>query len=188
MYGLVNRALEEHVILRWGEGAWAEIKRRAGVDVEVFLTHEPYPDEITVRLVVAAQAVLGVPADTILEGFGEHWVLETARRGYGALLTSTGSSLAEFLENLPHLHTRVLLLFPRLRPPDFHVERAGEGAMRLAYASHREGLAPFVVGLLRGLGEMFGQPVTVEHVERRAAGAKEDVFLVRWDAQPERAR
>ena len=181
MYGLVNQALEEHILLHWGDARWAEIKRRAGVTHDVFLTHEAYPDEMTAALITATAEALGVGTAQILEGFGEHWVLVTAQRGYGGLLASTGSTLLEFLVNLPNLHTRVTLVFPRLRPPEFRVSDVTPGSLRLTYASHREGLAPFVVGILRGLGTSFGQVLTIEHVTRRADGAAEEVFAIAWE-------
>jgi hypothetical protein len=181
MYGLVHQALEEHVLRRWGDVAWTEIKRRAGVADDVFLTHEPYPDEVTGALITAAAATLGVPTAQILEGFGEHWLLVTAQRSYGALLATTGSTLPEFLVNLPNLHTRVTLVFPRLRPPEFRVSDVTASSLRLTYASHREGLAPFVVGILRGLGQLFGQALTIAHVARREDGADDDVFAISWE-------
>ena len=181
MYGLVNRALEEHVLLRWGDATWADIKRRAGVTHDVFLTHEPYPDEVTGALIAATAEAVGLPMAQILEGFGEHWVLVTAQRGYGALLASSGSTLQEFLVNRPNLHTRVTLVFPHLRPPEFRVSDVTEGSLRLTYSSHREGLAPFVVGILQGLGKLFAQALTIEHVTRRADGAADEVFAIAWE-------
>ena len=40
--------------------------------------------------------------------------------------------------------------------PRFSVEDLADGALRVHYRSEREGLAPIVVGLLRGLAGRFG--------------------------------
>lgn len=56
--------------------------------------------------------------------------------------------------------------------------------MKLHYYSHREGLAPFVVGLMQGLGKMFKTPVTVRLVEAKTQGADHDVFDVTWTTAP----
>jgi len=182
MYGMVNRAVEEMVCMHHGEPLWEEIKSRAGVDVDVFMSNEPYPDEMTYRLVGAASEVLNLPAERVLEAFGEHWVLHTARDGYGGLLQAAGTTLPEFLRNLPNFHSRVAMIFPKLQPPRFECTDVTADSLRLHYVTHRDGLTPFVVGLLQGLGKMYSTPVTVRLAESRAAGADHDVFDVRWSA------
>ena len=62
MYGLVNRALQQLAVATKGEAAWDEIRRRAGVEDEVFMRMDAYPDEITYNLVGAASEVLATPA------------------------------------------------------------------------------------------------------------------------------
>jgi hypothetical protein len=180
MYGMVNRAIEDLVCEKFGEEAWEKIKAKSGVDVDVFVRSETYPDDMTYRLVGAASQVLGVDAGIVLETFGEHWVLCTARDGYGDLLDAAGKTLGEFLQNLPNFHSRVVLIFPNLQPPKFTCTEVAENSLHLHYYSHRPGLTPMVVGLLRGLGKMFETDVTSELVASRAQGADHDEFLVRW--------
>ena len=78
MYGMVNQAIEQMVCETHGEEAWEKIKEMAGIDVDVFISNEGYPDDYTYRLVAAASELSKTPADEILEAFGEHWVLRTA--------------------------------------------------------------------------------------------------------------
>jgi hypothetical protein len=178
MYGLVNGALQELLTHRFGEQEWREIARRAGVDDEVFMAHEGYDDAITYRLVASASEVTGLAAETLLVEFGEHWILTTARTRYPTLLRAAG--LREFLLNLPNLHARIALTFDHLVPPTFTCSEREDGAMEVVYRSHREGLQPFVMGLLRGLAEHFQTPSSVEHVARRGEdGRDHDVFLLR---------
>lgn len=180
MYGLVNRAIEEMVCQHHGDAAWERIRAAAGVEDEVFLTNEAYDDAVTYRLVAAACSVLGAESEQVLEQFGRHWVLKTARESYGDLLRSAGSDVGTFLANLPNFHTRVKLLYPHLRPPVFQCDALGESSMELHYRSTREGLTSFVRGLLHGIGEMFGVQVRVEQTSSRAHGQDHDVFLVSW--------
>lgn len=180
MYGLVNKAIEDLVVTQFGEDKWEAIKAKAGVDVEVFVSNEVYPDEITYDLVGAASDILGAPARDILIAFGEFWVLETASKGYGAMMRSGGQSLKEFLINLPNFHTRVTMIYPNLRPPSFECTDIGEHSLRLHYLTHRSGLTDFVVGLVQGLGKLYKTPATATLVESKAAGADHDVFEVRW--------
>jgi hypothetical protein len=181
MYGMVNRALEEMVVSRWGEAAWTRVKDQAGIDVEVFVGTEAYPDEVTYRLVGATSGTLGLPEAEVLRLFGVHWVLQTATEGYRELMDAGGATLGEFLENLPSFHNRVSLVFPHLAPPTFYCTEVGPSSLRLHYVSGRAGLAPFVTGLLEGLGERFGAEVTVEQAAERSEGGH-DEFLVSWAA------
>ena len=180
MYGMVNRAIQELVCANFGEDAWERIKAASGVDAELFIRNETYPDDVTYRLVGAASQVLGVDASVVLETFGEHWILSTAREGYGDLLDAAGKTLPEFLQNLPNFHSRVVLIFPKLKPPRFRCTDVQEHSLTLHYYSHRPGLTSLVVGMVRGLGKMFETDVTTELVVSAAAGADHDEFRVTW--------
>jgi hypothetical protein len=180
MYGVVNRAIEDHVVATYGEDKWELIRTRASVDVDVFVSNEPYPDEVSYSLVGAAVDILGISADEFLIGLGEHWVLKTGMDHYGALLIAGGADLKDFLVNLPHFHTRVHLIYPKLQPPTFSCTDVQEHSLRLHYITHRPGLTNFVVGLVQGLGKLFETPATATLVASKAAGADHDVFEVNW--------
>ena len=181
---MVNKAVEEMVVLHHGEPVWEQIKAKAGVDVDVFMSNESYSDDVTYNLVGAASEVLKVPAEKILMGFGEHWILHTASAGYGGLMSAAGKTLPEFLRNLPNFHSRVAMIFPNLQPPRFECTDITDRSLRLHYYSHRAGLAAFVVGLMHGLGKMFDTPVTVRQLEAKDQGAIHDVFQVTWTPSP----
>ena len=183
MYGLVNKAIEQMVRSNHGAAMWNRIKSAAEVDVEGFISNRSYPDELTYRLVAAASEALDVPAEEILKAFGEHWVLHTALESYGPMMQATGKTLREFLLRLPHLHTRVELIYPDLRPPQFSCHDVGDSGLDLHYWTTRPpGLEPFVEGLIFGLGKMFSTPVRVELIQHREDGSDHSVFRVSWEA------
>ncbi len=183
MYGMVNNAVQELIYTKFGADVWERIKVRAGVDIDVFISNEGYDDKITYDLVAAASAELKIPADQVLEAFGEHWILHTGRQGYGHMLTANGKSLPEFLHNLPTFHARVRLILPNLKPPRFEVSDETPHSLVLHYHTHRPGFAAFAIGLIKGLGKMFDTPVVVEHVVQRGSGSDHDAFLIRWDLE-----
>lgn len=189
MYGLVNQALEDFVIQGYGTSAWDRIRQGAGINHEMFIAMDGYPDETTYRLVGAATDVLGLGATQVLEAFGEHWVLYTAQSGYGEMLAMFGSDLRSFLNNLDNLHSHVGMSFPALRPPSFTVEEIGGNAgLLLHYRSERVGLAPMVVGLLKGLGKRFSQEIIVQQTAFQGAD-DHDVFRIDYvDADPSLAQ
>ena len=180
MYGLVNKAVEELVISGFGEETWEVVKVKAGVEEEVFISNQTYPDEVTFNLVAAASEVLDLPVSEILISFGEHWVLKTAVESYGPMMEATGASLREFLVNLPHFHTRVTMIYPDLKPPCFECRDVAENSLELRYHTHRSGLTNFVVGLVQGLGKYYDTPAVCELVETKEANGECDVFKVRW--------
>jgi hypothetical protein len=166
MYGLVNKAVVDLVCSKFGEDTWTKIKQKADVDIDVFVSMDGYPDDITYRLVGAASEVLGITPEQVLEAFGEYWVLYTASEGYGPLLNASGDTLKEFLMNLDALHARVALTMPALKPPRFRLVEVDPSTMTLEYHSTRQGLAPMVVGLLKGLGIRFKTAIEVSHQQR----------------------
>jgi hypothetical protein len=166
MYGLVNKAVVDLVVSKFGQDAWDSIKKKAEVDVDVFVSMDAYPDDLTYRLVGAASEVLKIPAEKVLEAFGEYWVLYTAQEGYGPMLDAGGKTLHEFLANLDALHARVALTMPQLRPPRFRLVPVDDSTSLLEYHSPREGLAPMVVGLLKGLSIRFETPIDVSYTSR----------------------
>ncbi|MBE9044252.1 heme NO-binding domain-containing protein [Pleurocapsales cyanobacterium LEGE 10410] len=181
MYGLVNKAIEDMVCTNHGQEIWQEIKKIADLDLETFISMEGYPDDVTHRLVKAASEVLEISSAEIMQAFGEYWVKYTAQEGYGEMLAMSGDTLPEFLENLDDMHARVGVIFPKLQPPSFECEAATEAkSLKLKYHSHRQGLAPMVNGLVKGLGERFDTDVEITQTQKREQGSDCDEFLVEY--------
>ena len=178
MYGMVNKSIRSLVIDNHGEEAWAKVAKKAGLEEDLFLSNEAYPDSMTYAIVGAACEVLGTNAESLLEAFGEYWVLVTARESYPDLMASGGRTLEEFLLNLPNFHNRISLMFPHLQPPTFAARRASAGRIIVEYRSKRQGLSPFVSGLLKGLGKMYGSECAVTHRPKGSGGLACDEFEV----------
>lgn len=170
MYGLINEAMRRHVVETAGPAAWSAIATRAETG-QTFAALHYYDDAVTYALVGAASEVLDEPADVLLRGFGRYWSLRVGPESYSDILGATGTDVVSVLRNLDEMHARLQSLYPDLRPPSFDVAETAPGVLEVHYRSEREGLVPFVVGLLEGLGELYGTPATVTH----DAGASEDV-------------
>lgn len=180
MYGLVNKAIHDMVCSQFGEDIWQQIQQKAEIETDAFLSMEGYPDDVTHRLVKAASAVLGLSAAEVMKAFGEFWVKYTAEEGYGELMDMSGDSLPEFLQNLDALHARVGVIFPKLQPPSFDCTENDEASLTLEYHTHRDGLAPMVVGLVKGLGNRFDAEVEVTQTQSKEDGADYDEFLIQY--------
>jgi len=180
MYGIVNKAIESLVIENFGEAKWKIIKETSGIDVDFFMSNEPYDDDITYKLAGAVSKEMNITVSDVLITFGEYWVLKTGKEKYGNLMEAGGSNLKDFLKNLPSFHNRVMLFYPKLTPPEFKVTHIEERSLHVHYFSKREGLKEFVRGLLQGLGKFYNTPVQIELIEDRDAGADHEVFKVSW--------
>ncbi|WP_407523036.1 heme NO-binding domain-containing protein [Lacibacter sp. MH-610] len=180
MYGIVNKAIEELVKENYGIEVWERIKKRSNISVDFFISNETYDDRITYELAGAVADELKTDLSEVLISFGEYWVLKTGRQKYGALLEAGGSTLKEFLCNLPNFHNRIMLMYTHLTPPEFMVSDVADRSLHVHYYSKREGLQDFVRGLLQGLGKMYNTPVTIELLQSRDEQADHEIFKVNW--------
>jgi len=178
MYGLVNGAIQDLIIHAHGEAAWERIRQRAGVTAPRFIAMTPYPDSVTADLVAAASAELQVTAEQVLEQFGQWWLSYAASHGYGPLIGTIGHDFVTFMANLNEFHDRLRSMFPRFAPPRLVVEVLDEHRFHLHYHSHRLGLTPFLIGLVRGLGQRFRTEVDIRHLQVRGPDHDHDVFLI----------
>ena len=163
MYGMVNKAVRGLVLDAFGEDAWARIHSNAEAPAD-FVAFEQYDDAVTYNLVGAAVEELQMSAEDVLKAFGNYWVAEIAMIAYADIMNQTGTSFVAFLKNLDHMHSRIQVTFPGYSPPSFRVKETGPGEVLLDYYSKREGLLPFVEGLLAGLATHFQQEITIEQL------------------------
>ena len=180
MYGIVNKAMEELVITKFGEQKWERIKQASGIDIDFFVSNEPYDDAITYKLALAASNELQLPVSKILEVFGNWWVVHTSKEKYGGLMNAGGKTFQEFMLNLPAFHNRIMLIYPKLTPPEFRVNNINENSVNVHYYSKREGLKDFVVGLFHGLAEIYDIEIEVELLNSRDSGHDHEIFCIKW--------
>ena len=180
MHGAVNQAIEDLVIKEFGDKTWKTIKSKAGFKEDMFLSNKSYPDEMTFKLVVAAHETTGLSVDDLLFAFGEHWILETGMKKYGAVLQAGGRTYQEFMEHLPEFHGRVMILYPNITPPEFDVEAKAKEFV-IDYQSNRAGLTTFVKGLLSGIAKMFNQEIKIDIIQRKDKGADNDRFKITYE-------
>ena len=91
--------------------------------IQGFLSNAIYDDRVTFDLAVAASEVLAIPLRDVLHAFGKYWVLNVGKKKYGTLMRAGGNGFEEFLVNLPNFHSRVMLIFADIKPPEFKVEK-----------------------------------------------------------------
>ena len=178
MYGLVNQAIQGLVVDNFGEDNWKAIKQKAGVTEEAFLSNEIYDDSITFNLAVSASEVLNIPLADVLKTFGKYWIIKVGNEKYGPLMKSGGDNFIDFIVNLPNFHSRVMLIYSDIKPPEFIVEKATDSQLKLHYYSTRQGLTDFMFGLIQGLGELYQTPIDIKLIADRRNGDEHDIFEI----------
>ncbi len=164
MYGIVNSAIQDLVIQKFGKDAWLKIKEIAKITEDAFYPLKPYPDDTTYQLVFAISSATGLEVEKVLHTFGKYWVTYTESSGYGSLMDMFGSNFMESLSNLNQLHERMGLTMPELKAPKFYWQSKDNKGGVLEYQSHRKHLVPMVHGLLEGLAEKFKENVVIEYL------------------------
>ncbi|NHN37217.1 guanylyl cyclase [Pseudomaricurvus alcaniphilus] len=176
MYGLINKSLKSMVIDHHGQELWQQILSTSGVDLDSFVSMQRYDDQVTYALVGATSEVLKTPAEDCLEAFGVYWSTVVAPNAYGVLLDSTGTNLLEFLQHTNDLHDRITSTFIGYTPPHFEVSHE-DNRVALHYESKRQGLTPFVIGVVKGLAQRFGSTIDIEPVQKVAVPEGESSII-----------
>lgn len=159
---MIHRAIREMIIEEAGQDAWQAIEASACVGPAEMISAVVYDDEVTVRILLAASVHMKRSPQEYLESFGEYWIGFAARCPYGSIMNFTGHDIVSFIGNLDQMHTAVISAMPQARVPSFLVIDALSGSIRVRYQSDREGLEPFVTGLLRGVLRRFDLAGEVE--------------------------
>jgi guanylate cyclase soluble subunit beta len=164
MYGLIHIALSDMIVAHHGDATWQQILVQAEVEDGAFMRMRSYDDSTTYALIGATAKVLDATVGACLEAFGEHWLHKFAPRDYEILLQAAGNDLFTFLENLDALHDHISTTFVSYMPPSFGVERHSETTATLHYISSRQGLVPFVIGMIRGMQDRFNVDITIDSI------------------------
>jgi hypothetical protein len=180
MYGIINKSIEDLVKSNFGTEKWEVILAKSGIEHSYFISSEPYDDDITFKLANTIAEEMNMSLESVLVTFGEWWIIKTTKAKYSGLMESGGSTFKDFLINLPLFHNRVMLLFPKLTPPEFKISDIQNNCLHLHYFSKREGLQEFVRGLIQGLGLLFETEIEIELLKTRQKGDHNEVYKISW--------
>lgn len=174
MYGLVNLAIEEAVLERYGQKFWDYIKQccrdSIGDTDGTFISRLFYDDEVTYRLIDTAERILrSEKFGHVSQLFGEKFYELVQDSGYEGILKLLGGSLKEFLDNLDSFHKHLGTTYSRMKPPSFRCSYIYEedghkiaDKLILHYYSERIGLEGIVMGMVKASArELHGIKVDV---------------------------
>ncbi|CAL1165355.1 unnamed protein product [Cladocopium goreaui] len=190
MHGLIHVIFRGFVVDKFGESAWKEILKIAGIEDESTLFEmKHYDDSLTMAAVKIGADVAGAPLDAALELFGSYFVDYAAGAGFIRLLRSLGPDLHQLLSNLNILHHNVERDLPAAVFPIFEVSQVEwindyKYRFRMDYASSRAGLGPLLKGALhQATNKLFNS--TLEISELSAEALRKMSFLPSAEASHE---
>ncbi|CAG5127184.1 unnamed protein product [Candidula unifasciata] len=163
MYGHIHCVVRELVLSKFGQESWDTILKEAGINErEHFMLFYHYSDDVILSLVAAASKCLNLPAETVLEVFGDYFLIHCLRHGYDDMLRTLGSDITSFIQNLDSLHSLLALTYGKIVAPSFRCETNKDSSLTLHYYSARTGLHPLVKGVLKAVArEIFDQEVEI---------------------------
>lgn len=170
MYGMIHCAVRDMIIVHRGYEEWEEVEREAEITPADQITLKVYDDAVTMHIINAAAARLGVDVPDCLLMLGRHWIKYSARGTFKSVMEFTGGDIVTFLENLDQMHRAVKRTMPSAQMPSFEVIEEEELAFKVRYRSEREGLGTFVSGLLEGLLDYFHLDGDVKLVDQGSSG------------------
>src|SRR5690606_19174012 len=99
---------------------------------------------------------------------------------FARLMKFGGRTLLEFVQNLDNMHAKIKFSLPDLTPPSFRCTDVTERGFRLHYYSTRYGLAPLVIGMIKGVARMHSTPIEIRRDKCRENGHDHDEFIVTY--------
>ena len=158
--GVFHRGLKRFVVDEYGREVWDAVRADAGVEPQVYLPVDARPDREFISLVEALPAHVDESPFDLLESFGERLassLLET----YGDRVVDDDWGAMELLASVESdVHAPLRRHNEALDPPKLACVREGPDRVRVVYESSRR-LCPVAVGLVRGVGEAFGEALSV---------------------------
>lgn len=166
MYGMIHRGLRQMVIEQSGESVWSRIEDKLGIGPEHLISVQTYDDSLTLAIIGSVAEELRLSLSQCLVAYGRYWIRFAAQGAYGGLMNFTGTDFCTFIENLDRMHQTVHAAMSEAIVPSFKITGRGEDYIKVEYRSEREGLEPFVAGLLEGLLDHFAITGNVEPVSK----------------------
>ena len=159
MHGLVFSELKKFVDHKLGPAAWTELLASAGLGNKFYMATQEYPDAEVVALVTAASHKTKIPANDLLEAFGE-FITPSLLRMFGHLAKPSWRTL-EFIENAEEaIHSVVRISNPGAKPPKLHVTRTGANQIVIHYTSARK-MCALAKGIAKGVARHYNESITL---------------------------
>jgi predicted hydrocarbon binding protein len=177
MHGVIFSALKKFCGARLGASAWEKVLQHSNMAGRLFLTADSYPDGDALALIDAICRVTHADRSVVLEDFGDFLAPELMTM-YAALIRSEWRTFDLLLNTENTIHRIVRMRDKGARPPQLRCEANDEHQLTIYYTSERR-LCALAIGLIRGVGRHYGEPVSIVERTCMLRGAPACEFVVR---------
>jgi len=177
MHGIIFSELKKYVVTKFGDGTWNKLLQEAGLNGKMYWSHQIYPDEEVVALVVTASKMTRISVAAILEDFGEFIVPDLVKI-YMIFIVSTWKTL-DLLENVEEtIHKVVRMRLPGSDPARLKVRRPNRDEVIIFYESPRK-MCSLAKGIIRGVAKYYGETIIIQELKCMHRGSPSCQLRVR---------
>jgi hypothetical protein len=180
MYGIIFKTIQEAVLDNFDENTWNKIIKHSKMYQSYFISTVKYQDELLYKIVESVVTVLKIKQNLILALVGKYWISNTAIDKYIDLMSAGGNTLRAFLENLPFLHNRIIVFYPKISEFDFEITTSDDESLKLNYITSRSKLQYFFLGALKSLVEFYSEETTIELVDSKRNQSIISSYQITW--------
>lgn len=163
MKGVIANCIANMVSEKSGKEKWEKILSRVGLpNNTLFFPTQDIDDSMIMKIIDTLCQELEISLPEAADMFGEYWMTVYAAKHYNFLYTQAPTARA-FLLNLDNVHIHMTKNIPGAHPPRFEYKWKGDKTLLLKYYSSR-GLIDFVVGLAKGVGKYYQEPLKVTKI------------------------
>ena len=178
MHGTILVLLKRYVTHAYDFAVWHRLVALSGLTETEFETQHVYPDAHLYKLLGTAAEHVGIPAEELLEKFGEFLVPDLLFM-YRKLLDPAWHTL-DLIEHVEErMHGAVRRDMRGASPPVLRVERLSPTVVRIQYVSPRR-MSALAVGIVRGLARHYGEEDDLRITPHTHDDGNRVEILVEW--------
>ena len=179
MHGLIFAELKKYVEAKFDAATWQSLLEKAGQKHQLYLASSVYPDQNILDLVTTACQMTGLPANAILEDFGQ-FVAPGLVEQYKFLINPEWQ-LLDFLANTEDTIHKVVRFHKGVAPPRLMTTRVADDKLIITYNSQRK-MCPLLKGIVRGAARYYKEAASVVETRCMLQGDSECVFSVQVES------
>ena len=179
MHGRIHTGLANFVKSKHGTLAWKKIMEEALLADRLYLQVGSYPDEEIQALVIAAEKVLDVSADELLEEFGFYLVPQLID-DYRSYIDPQWKTIELLLNTEQTIHRVVRLKDKHAAPPRLQFRQVRSNTLVLDYDSPRK-MQAVARGMIRGVADWYGERVLLKERNLSSGRCQLEIAVIKGD-------
>ncbi len=162
MYGIINKAIEKHVIETYGVMIWQKVSQTIGIHKKVLFCDNTYHEELCYSIAQTTSLITHQEVSQVIQRFGHYFITKTSREEMGILLMDGGSSFKQLLLNIPKLEQKLALVYPRIHFNKLEISSINSQQYKISYYQDRKEAVSLLTGILNGMASLFSNQIQIQ--------------------------